>query len=441
LEDVQSAINKAASHVLKSTKSVQNWNQKDIPEAERDPFYDWIAKDKEIVKVILLLTGSIQGTKNSVKNFLTSFEEFNWLWRNKIDDHLKKFNASDPQLEDYENKLREFSEFEAKIQEFQNMHQISALSLTTANVKNGLNEWIKQWKGAYSKDLHKKARHLNDELLTEINHIKLKIEKPVKDIDSLGIVMTALEDIRKKESEIELQFRPVIEMYSLLESYLPPEVLSEKEEKDPKTVLEKDWVQLVKQATHNRNDLTLQQAEFKKSLISGVNMLIDEVADFSKNFTEKGPKVPGIEPREALSRLAIFKEEYSIKKRKYDSYHAGETLFGLPNQKYKDLEIINDEIVQLDKLYMLYSKVKDNIAKFKEVAWVDVKEEIQKMSDQMEIFDRDCRQLPGKLKSWDAYKELKQEIEDMAEIIPLVEALAKESIRPRHWEAIIELCK
>jgi hypothetical protein len=30
-----------------------------MPEEEREPFYDWIAKDKEIVKVILLLTGSI----------------------------------------------------------------------------------------------------------------------------------------------------------------------------------------------------------------------------------------------------------------------------------------------------------------------------------------------------------------------------------------------
>jgi len=59
LEEVQSAINRAASHVLKSTKRVQNWNQKDIPEESREPFYDWIAKDKEIVKVILLLTGSI----------------------------------------------------------------------------------------------------------------------------------------------------------------------------------------------------------------------------------------------------------------------------------------------------------------------------------------------------------------------------------------------
>jgi dynein heavy chain len=59
LDDVQSAINRAASHVLKSTKKVQLWFQKDQPEDEREPFYNWIAKDKEIVKVILLLTGSI----------------------------------------------------------------------------------------------------------------------------------------------------------------------------------------------------------------------------------------------------------------------------------------------------------------------------------------------------------------------------------------------
>jgi dynein heavy chain len=45
------------------------------------------------------------------------------------------------------------------------------------------------------------------------------------------------------------------------------------------------------------------------------------------------------------------------------------------------------------------------------------------------------------LKTWDAYKELKQEIDDMTEILPLVEALAKPSIRPRHWVEVIGLTK
>jgi dynein heavy chain len=69
LGEVQRSINIAASEVLKSTRQVQNWNQKDLPEDERKPFYTWIARDKEIVKVILLLTGSIQGTKNHVFTF------------------------------------------------------------------------------------------------------------------------------------------------------------------------------------------------------------------------------------------------------------------------------------------------------------------------------------------------------------------------------------
>ena len=41
--------------------------------------------------------------------------------------------------------------------------------------------------------------------------------------------------------------------------------------------------------------------------------------------------VPGIEPKEALNRLRMFSDEYSVRKRRYDSYNAGETLFGLPH--------------------------------------------------------------------------------------------------------------
>jgi dynein heavy chain len=204
LEEVQSAINRAASHVLKSTKNVQNWNQKDLPEDQREPFYDWIAKDKEIVKVILLLTGSIQGTKNNVIRFLEGFEDFNWLWREKTDESLKKFEKKNPQLEDYEEKLNFFLSKEREVDLILSEDQIGALLLKTVNVKTGLKNLIQQWKDAYSKNLHREARKLLEGFNDEIKQIRLKIEKPAKDIDSLGNVMLALEEIRKKESEIEI---------------------------------------------------------------------------------------------------------------------------------------------------------------------------------------------------------------------------------------------
>jgi dynein heavy chain len=186
LEEVQSAINRAASHVLKSTKHVQNWNQKDIPEDEREPFYDWIAKDKEIVKVILLLTGSIQGTKNNVNKFLQGFEDYSWLWTKKIDEALKHFNSKQPELEDFEAKLSKFVEDENEILKIHDTHQIGALSLKTSNVKGGLKRWIESWKDSFAKDLHKRAKSRMEQLTDMIKQIKLKIDKPAKDIDSLG---------------------------------------------------------------------------------------------------------------------------------------------------------------------------------------------------------------------------------------------------------------
>jgi len=437
LEEVQSAINRAASHVLKSTKNVQNWNQKDQPEELREPFYDWIAKDKEIVKVILLLTGSIQGTKNNVMKFLESFEKFDWLWKKKIDDQLKKFNQTNPQLEDFEEKLKEFSGFEDDVEKILNHHQIGALSLKTENVKTGLKKWISMWKDAYSKDLHKRAKTLLEHLTDDIKQIKLKIDKPAKDIDSLGNVMYALEEIRKKESEIEIQFRPVVDMQNLLDQYLPE--LREKDDLDASQILDKEWGQLVDQAVEIRNSLQHQQAEFKKDLIQGINYLVTDVQEFRKNFELNGPMVAGIEPKEALNRLRMFQDEFSIRNRKFNSYNSGENLFGLPNQSYPELENTQNQIELLDKLYNLYSKVKDIMAKWRDIAWTEIKVEIGQMAEQTEQFGKDCAKLPKVLRTWDAYKELKQQIEDFSEIIPLVEAMAKDSIRDRHWDQVIEM--
>jgi dynein heavy chain len=98
------------------------------------------------------------------------------------------------------------------------------------------------------------------------------------------------------------------------------------------------------------------------------------------------------------------------------------------------LENTQKQIELLDKLYNLYSKVKDTMAKWRDIPWTEIKIEITQMAEQTDTFGKDCAKLPKVLRTWDAYKELKQQIEDFSEIIPLVEAMAKDSIRPRHWD-------
>jgi dynein heavy chain len=306
------------------------------------------------------------------------------------------------------------------------MHQIGALSLKTESVKGGLKGWIDTWKDAFSRDLHKKAKTLLENLTDEIKQIKLKIEKPAQDIDSLGGVMEALEEIRNKQSEIALQFKPINDMYALIDLHFSN--IMDKDEMDAKTSMVNNWEFLVSRAETTKQELHGQNADFKMNLIKGIKALVIDVVDFRKNFDTKGPTVPGLEPREALNRLRQFSDEYSIRKRKYDSYFSGETLFGLPHTQYPLLTKTANEIELLDKLYSLYSKVKDTISKWREIPWAEIQNEIDKMIETIDQFSRDCGKLPGSLKSWEAYKELKQEIDDMTEILPLVTALAKPSI-------------
>ena len=48
-----------------------------------------------------------------------------------------------------------------------------------------------------------------------------RLQRPVVDIDSLRFVMDVLMEIRQKESGIDHEINPVLDMYHMLERYLP----------------------------------------------------------------------------------------------------------------------------------------------------------------------------------------------------------------------------
>jgi hypothetical protein len=100
-----------------------------------------------------------------------------------------------------------------------------------------------------------------------------------------------------------------------------------------------------------------------------------------------------------------------------------------------------EEIALLEKLYNLYQKVMGTFAQWDELPWSEVKDELEKMIETAETFQRDCLRLPGPLKKWLTYSKLKDKIEGMIELLPLIEGLAKDSIRDRHWDYLIEITK
>ena len=54
----------------------------------------------------------------------------------------------------------------------------------------------------------------------------------------------------------------------------------------------------------------------------------------------RGPMIRGIPPREASDRMTIFQARFDELWRKFETYSAGEELFGLPITDYPDLQRI-----------------------------------------------------------------------------------------------------
>lgn len=73
----------------------------------------------------------------------------------------------------------------------------------------------------------------------------------------------------------------------------------------------------------------------------------------------EGPMVVGIMPHEASDRLNVFQSRFDDIYRSYQTYSAGEQLFGLPITDYSCIHRIRKELALLQKLYGLYNQVRD----------------------------------------------------------------------------------
>ena len=61
--------------------------------------YDVISRHKDIVRIVLLLTGSIEGVKRQVHEYINTFAKYDYLWKENKKEAYEKFMSNEPTLE------------------------------------------------------------------------------------------------------------------------------------------------------------------------------------------------------------------------------------------------------------------------------------------------------------------------------------------------------
>ncbi|GFR42148.1 hypothetical protein Agub_g3000 [Astrephomene gubernaculifera] len=431
LEEIQAAINQCAKKVLTTSKQLPAWGMDNV-----STYHELIAQDKEVVKAVLRLTGSVEGIKAQVTEYIRTFDRYEFLWKEDLQAAYDQFMRTNPTLEAFEAELKKYMAIETEVANIHGVNNIGALSLETMPLKNSLKAEAVSWKTQFAQNLHKQC---SDDLKAFDNYIRdtnSKFHRKIEDLEDVRNVMAVLKEVREKESEIDNLIGPIEEMYGLLMRY---EVRVPKEETTMVSDLRYGWKKLKKVATEVSDNLTRLQVGFKRELIKEVKTFVVDAQMFRKDWEANGPMVPGLDPMEAVDRLRKFQQMFEVRKRKWENYSSGEELFGLPVTQYPELEQTEKEIQMLDRLYSLYVTVITTIKGYGDYFWVDVVEKIDEMGEQVLQYQNQSKRLPKALRDWPAYNACRKTIDDFLEMLPLFQALTHKSMRERHWKDVMHI--
>ena len=441
LEDIQSAVNRAALHILRATKKVYIWGQDRSNVKHLQSFHRQIAQDKEIVKIVLLLTGAVEGAKTQINDYLTTFDQYNYLWQNDKQKAYDTFMKTEPDIESFSKELKKYMDVEREIRNIPSVHVIGCMCLDSSPLMDSLISEAVMWKAQYGRNMHEEAKA---QLVAMQDYFKAKTRAmnhefgQDTELEEVRDVMTHMTEIREKEATIESEIGPIKERFELLMLYeheVPAEELEELAD------LKEQWGTVKKKAFQVSGNLQTLQTGFRSKLLEGLVEFIDQVKEFRAEFEAKGPMRPGMAPIEAAEALKTYQRYYETMDRKWKTFSEGEEMFALEVTQYPELEQTAKELGLLDKLYSLYTEAVSTIDNFADILWTEVVANIEQMNEDVGKLQTRCKTMPKALRDWDAYNELKRKIDDFLEILPLLTALSGPAMQERHWNAIQEVTK
>ncbi|EDL82632.1 dynein, axonemal, heavy chain 5 [Rattus norvegicus] len=476
LEDIQQTLNKAVECIISVPKGVRQWSSEllskrkmrerkmaavqsnedsdsdtEVEESELQEtlelasvnlpipvqtqnYYKNISDNKEIVKLVSVLSTVISSTKKEVITSMDRFKCYNHIWQKEKEDTIMTFIAQNPLLSEFESRILYFQSLEQEINAEPEYICVGSIALYTADLKFSLTAETKAWMMVLGRHCNRKYRSEMENIFTVVEEFQKKLNRPIKDLDDIRIAMAALKEIREQQISTDFQVGPIEESYALLNKY---GLLVAKEEMDKVDTLRYAWEKLLARASDVQNELGALQPSFRKELISTVEVFLQDCQQFYLDYDLNGPMVSGLKPQEASDRLIIFQNQFDNIYRKYITYTGGEELFGLPVTQYPQLLEIKKQLNLLQKIYSLYNNVIETVNSYQDTLWSEVN--IEKINSELLEFQNRCRKLPRALKDWQAFLDMKKTIDDFSECCPLLEYMASNAMVERHWQRITTL--
>ncbi|KAI8847268.1 dynein heavy chain and region D6 of dynein motor-domain-containing protein [Chytridium lagenaria] len=394
-------------------------------------FHSDIVSHQGIITMISQLNGTITRTFGNLNKWLDTWRKYRPLWKVDKVITLEKFAQKKPSVaalmktKDVENQV--------VVRDIDFMRVISAP--LRAAIHSEAEGWILSIVNLET------GKHLNNIAREGLNAVKEKLDKYEEELqrtpatlDDLTFVLNVIADIRGASEEVEVRYRDVIESYRTLDMY---NIEADAEEVKAAYNLPAAWEAMLARATEVDDALIPVKAKFTETTQNQVKEFKAELKAFKDEFSATGPGTIDQDMVRGTELLKEAKEAVANFLTKREGLVRAEKLFNLNITSYPELFDLEHAIKELEKIYELFSEVKDAINNWSTTLWSNL--DINLLNKGIEQFSMRLKKMPKDLKQLPPYNVVAEKIVTFKDSIPLFSDLKNEALRERHWRRLMEI--
>ncbi|PKU48615.1 dynein heavy chain axonemal [Limosa lapponica baueri] len=193
--------------VLDSMSDAESLSSSDPVQSQN--YFKSVSENKDIIKLVSLLSTAINSTKREVVTALESFSCYHYIWQKDKEETIDKLMMGNPLLSEFESEILHFQDLDLKINSEPEYICVGAIALYTADLKLALRAEIKAWMTLLGCHCNKKYRTEMEAIFTFIEETSKKLNRRIKDLDDIRTAMSALKEIRELQISIDSQVGPI----------------------------------------------------------------------------------------------------------------------------------------------------------------------------------------------------------------------------------------
>ncbi|CAF3741963.1 unnamed protein product [Rotaria sp. Silwood1] len=399
-------------------------------------YYNTISNNKELTKLYQNIGTFFVENHVRFEKELEEYYEFRDLWEmNKI-NQAKKFILANPSYAAIRSIFSDFDDTRDLIKRISESKDIDPFRYITNKLKTNLFDEIRQLELIFAKYIRIHYRMKFMSINDFFKKTEPRLNRQLRDLDDVRFVINALDTLKENFVFVDHTIEPLEEVYNLFKRY---SIDIPQEEQMAIEMLRSTHERLLKRAKYVTHDLVNTQQSFLDRFLIDIKQFQTDVTDFVEDYDNNGPMIEGLPAQEASDRLTHFESRFNDLWKRYETFLAGEELFGLDKTEYIHLQTIKKQLNYLKRLYGLYNDVINTMEIYYETNWKDF--HIDQITNEIQEFQNKMKKLPKGLKTWPAYSELKKKLDNFNECLPLLELLINPAMQSRHWERIEKLAK